>query len=87
MNAALLVILLVAPAHTGTRGYSVTDFDRIRVEGPYTVTLATGHGRGRDMDVLAPEHHAGRHGQPFTFEAVRDQDLRRDPEVVAVESG
>lgn len=31
-----------APAGAAERGYSVTDFDRIRVDGPYRVTLATG---------------------------------------------
>jgi hypothetical protein len=33
--------LLAAPAWAGTRNYSVTSFDRIRVDGPYHVTLKT----------------------------------------------
>lgn len=37
--AALAMAMPVAAAE---RGYSVTDFDRVRVDGPYKVTLATG---------------------------------------------
>jgi hypothetical protein len=45
--AALLALaaalaLPAAPAAAAERSYSVTDFDRIVVEGPYTVRLATG---------------------------------------------
>lgn len=47
-------IFLLAPVLLGLstiagaaeRGYSVTDFDRIRVDGPYRVTLATGRSPG-----------------------------------------
>ncbi len=42
--AHLCAILLLCPAASATaaeRGYSVTDFDRVRVDGPYKVTLAT----------------------------------------------
>ena len=34
--------LLAAPAAAAERSYPVTDFDRIQVEGPFAVTLATG---------------------------------------------
>ncbi|MEA3002053.1 MAG: hypothetical protein QOH81_841 [Sphingomonadales bacterium] len=41
--AALFAALLAAaPAEAAERSYSVTDFDRIQVEGPFEVTLATG---------------------------------------------
>ena len=39
---ALACFALAAPAAAAERNYSVTDFDRIVVEGPYTVRLATG---------------------------------------------
>ncbi|HZF43328.1 MAG TPA: head GIN domain-containing protein [Sphingomonadaceae bacterium] len=42
----LLAPLMAAPAHAAERGYSVTDFDRIRVDGPYRVTLTTGRSPG-----------------------------------------
>lgn len=38
----LLLALLPAPAFAASRNYSVTTFDRIRVEGPYAVTLKVG---------------------------------------------
>ena len=38
--AALL--LAAAPASAAERNYSVSSFDRIRVDGPYRVTLTTG---------------------------------------------
>lgn len=42
-HAALAVLLLLAaPAEAATRNYTVTSFDRIRVDGPYQVTLKTG---------------------------------------------
>lgn len=39
---AALALLAAAPAVAAERGYSVTSFDRIRVEGPFVVTVATG---------------------------------------------
>ena len=39
---ALLLALSPAPTLAAERNYSVTDYDRIRIEGPYEVTLATG---------------------------------------------
>lgn len=36
------LILAAAPAVAAERGYSVTSFDRIRVEGPFEVTVTTG---------------------------------------------
>jgi hypothetical protein len=42
MRAALLLALLPGPALAADRNYSVTDFDRIRIDGPYAVTLRTG---------------------------------------------
>lgn len=38
----LLAFLFAAPASALPRSFTVTSFDRIRVEAPYTVTLATG---------------------------------------------
>lgn len=38
----LAAVLLSSGASAAERGYSVTDFDRIRVDGPYKVTLVTG---------------------------------------------
>ena len=38
----LLLALLPAPAFAASREYSVTTFDRIRIEGPYAVTLKVG---------------------------------------------
>lgn len=46
---AFLSILLFAaasPAAAQERSYSVTDFDRIQVDGPYEVTLVTGRPSG-----------------------------------------
>src|SRR5947209_20406782 len=40
--AACFAALLAAPAGAADRTYPVTDFDRIQVEGPFEVTLATG---------------------------------------------
>ena len=42
MRLLLLLAFLPAPAMAATRSYSVTTFDRIRVEGPYAVTLKVG---------------------------------------------
>ncbi|MEO5640878.1 MAG: DUF2807 domain-containing protein [Sphingomicrobium sp.] len=40
--AALLALLTSAPAAAAERNFSVTSFDRIRVDGPYKVHLAVG---------------------------------------------
>jgi hypothetical protein len=40
--ALCLALFLAASASANERGYSVTDFDRIRVTGPFKVTLETG---------------------------------------------
>jgi hypothetical protein len=40
--ACAAAIALCAPAAAADRNYSVTDFDRIVIEGPFTVRLATG---------------------------------------------
>ena len=40
--ALAALLLLAAPAQGAERNYSVTSFDRIRVDGPYQVTLKTG---------------------------------------------
>jgi hypothetical protein len=42
MVAAALMLLAAAPAAAAERRYSVTDFDRVQVDGPYRVTLVTG---------------------------------------------
>src|SRR5688572_18477850 len=38
----LCLALIAAPAGAAERRYSVTDFDRIEVDGPYVVRLTTG---------------------------------------------
>jgi hypothetical protein len=38
----LLALALAAPAAAAERRYSVTDFDRVQVDGPFEVTLTTG---------------------------------------------
>jgi hypothetical protein len=42
LPALTLALALAAPASGATRNFGVEDFDRIRVEGPYKVTLKTG---------------------------------------------
>jgi len=42
MAALALAAAFAAPAAAAERRYSVTDFDRVVVEGPFTVRLATG---------------------------------------------
>lgn len=39
---ALLALALAAPAHGADRSFTITGFDRIRVEGPFRVKLTTG---------------------------------------------
>src|SRR5947199_206515 len=41
-TAALGAALAAAPADAAERAYPVADFDRIQIEGPFEVTLATG---------------------------------------------
>jgi hypothetical protein len=41
---ALLAVAAAVPAAAAERTYSVTDFDRVQVDGPYRVTLTTGRG-------------------------------------------
>ena len=38
----LAAAALAAPAHAADRSYSVTNFDQVRVQGPYKVSLVTG---------------------------------------------
>lgn len=40
--AAAAAIVIAAPSKSADRSYSVTDFNRVRVAGPYSVTLVTG---------------------------------------------
>ena len=42
--AAALIMALAAPALTADRRYTVTDFDRVQVEGPFEVVVTTGKG-------------------------------------------
>lgn len=56
---ALLLSLLAAPLAAAERNFMVTDFDRIRVEGPLRVTVTTGgaataraEGDARALDAL-----------------------------------
>ncbi|HEY0131570.1 MAG TPA: head GIN domain-containing protein [Allosphingosinicella sp.] len=39
---ALLAFAAAVPAGAAERSYSITDFDRVQVDGPYRVTLTTG---------------------------------------------
>lgn len=64
MNPFLLAALVLAsaPVAAADRLYPVTDFDRVRVEGPFRVTLATGRstsagvsGDPRAIDALSLE--------------------------------
>lgn len=41
---ALALIAFVAPAHAADRSYVVTNFDRVRVDGPYSVQVEVGTG-------------------------------------------
>ena len=41
-----LLALAAAPAGAAERSYSVTDFDRVQVDGPYQVTLTSGLASG-----------------------------------------
>lgn len=43
---ALLALAAAVPAAAAERTYSITDFDRVQVDGPYRVTLATGRSSG-----------------------------------------
>jgi hypothetical protein len=42
LPALLLALTLAAPASAATRNFGINSFDRIRVEGPYKVTLTVG---------------------------------------------
>jgi hypothetical protein len=42
MRLILALAVLATPAAAADRGYSVTSFDRIRLEGPFVVTVTTG---------------------------------------------
>ena len=46
LAAAFLALAAAAPAGAAERTYSVTDFDRIQVDGPYRVSLRTGLSSG-----------------------------------------
>lgn len=41
---ALLLVVLATPAFAADRAFTVTDFDRIRVEGPFEVHVTIGRG-------------------------------------------
>jgi hypothetical protein len=43
-SALVILATLAAPAGAATRTYSVTGFDKVRIEGPYAVTLRVGPG-------------------------------------------
>lgn len=42
LTAALAIAGLPAPADAATRNFGITSFEKVRVEGPYKVTLSTG---------------------------------------------
>ena len=44
MLAGLAAYCAASPASAAERRFTVTDFDRVQVDGPYQVTLATGRG-------------------------------------------
>jgi hypothetical protein len=46
LTASLGLLLASAPAVAAERSYSLTDFDRVQVDGPYEVTLVTGRSSG-----------------------------------------
>lgn len=48
--ALLALAAAAAPAAAAERRYSVTDFDRIQVDGPYQVTVQTGRPSGVQAD-------------------------------------
>lgn len=43
-SLAFALIALAAPAHAADRSYVVTNFDRVRVDGPYSVQVEVGTG-------------------------------------------
>lgn len=55
-----LALTLAAPAAAATRNFGIDSFDKVRVEGPYAVTLTTG---------VAPFARAS--GKPAALDAVR----------------
>lgn len=86
--AALLAFATTAPAVSATRNYTITSFDRIRVEGPYAVSVrvggasfATASGPQRAIDAVSLRVEgrtlyvrADRSIQPNPFaNALRDQ--------------
>lgn len=44
LTAAAMVLAVAPAAHAAERGFTITDFDRIRIEGPYQVQITTGRG-------------------------------------------
>ena len=79
LPALLAVALLAAPALAAERRYSVTDFERIEVDGPYVVRLTTGRASvgdgeraaGRDRPAL------GRGLRPDSSHPPRPHQLER----------
>jgi hypothetical protein len=47
---AFTLLLALAPAHAAERNYSIGSFDRIRVEGPFDVRLATNASPGASAE-------------------------------------
>ncbi|WP_380942075.1 GIN domain-containing protein [Sphingomonas floccifaciens] len=69
----LPALLIAAPARADDRAYMLTDFDAVRVEGPYEVTVATGR---------APRAVAS--GAARSFETV---DVRVENRTLVVRAG
>ncbi|HUP67601.1 MAG TPA: DUF2807 domain-containing protein [Sphingomicrobium sp.] len=42
LTASIALLALAAPAGAATRNFGITGFEKIRIEGPYKITLATG---------------------------------------------
>ena len=42
LSPALLIFVLASPVGAANRNYGITSFEKVRIEGPYKVTLSTG---------------------------------------------
>lgn len=75
LPAALAIAAVAAPADAGTRNFGITSFTKLRVEGPYKVSLATG---------VAPFARASGSGPALDRVAI---DVRGDTLVIHNASG
>lgn len=63
---ALLALAVAVPAAAAERNYSITDFDRVQIDGPYRVVLTTGRpsaaraeGSREALDLVSIEVQSG----------------------------